>query len=768
MVWMTPLLKAKLRPPSHGVDCIIRPRLDLPASVPGTTALVTIEAPAGSGKSTLLQQWYFDARKRGATAVWISLDRQDNNLYSVLRLICAGVSDVFPNQVDELSAYLDRHAVIVPDDAFTTLLNGLMGLATPLMIFIDDVHYLDTPEVVGGLQFALRYLPAGTAFIMASRHALPFARHRLRGRVQSYGWYDLRFNESEVLEYFSAAYDLSLSDSQRRSILRATEGWAAGLHLAALNMTNGHGEDSTPWPAVPRKDISDYLMEEVFARQPAEVQDFLLATAPLNRFCGRLADRVLGRPGGAGVIERLRRTNLFLFSLDAEGLWYRYHHLFTEFLRRGLEEREPGRTPAILAEASAWYEAQGDLDEAYHYALAAGQDDRAAVLLSKHGRMLFSRSRYTEIAHLFRRLPGEVLGRHPNLYLLHGWSSAYLGDTDRAASDIEMARAAARTGLDDPALADRIDAEATVLRTALDVIRTDEPDLSRDYDRLTERFAADDVNMRSYAEVILGYVDRARNDLASAYAHYRTAVDYAARSHRAMAVMLSDFGLASTTYLMGDLQESMGIAVRGLALAEREGWEHYASTGFLRVIKALIHVDALRIEDAQAELDRAIRDLEDGSTHGFLGIALIDRARLDLLTGNVAACQALLERGDILAERHNMTRVRFRGTLLRARLLAGQGRLDAALDAIAPHLSDPDGPISEKAEFARVEACRIAAATGRWNEVRRWAARLEDSARTTRRALHLPEVRLLEALARRAGGLGADLGGVLRGLIADN
>ena len=249
---------------------------------------------------------------------------------------------------------------------------------------LDDYHLVDGPDIGAGVTFLLEHLPPNVHLVISTRAdpALPLSRLRARGELVEIRAGDLRFTSDEVAEYLNAVDGLSLNAADIATLAARTEGWVAALQLAALSM-QGH-EDVRGFIAGFAGDdryIVDYLVEEVLGHQPEPVRGFLTATSVLDRLTGELCDAVTGRSDGRAMLERLERANLFLVPLDGSRRWYRYHHLFADVLQTHLTDEQPDEVPSLHRRASRWYEEHGETPSAVRHALAAGDVDRAAVLV---------------------------------------------------------------------------------------------------------------------------------------------------------------------------------------------------------------------------------------------------------------------------------------------------------------------------------------------------------------------------------------------------
>ena len=275
------------------------------------------------------------------------------------------------------------------ESMLTALLNEITTIPDNFILVLDDYHVIDAEPVDDALTFLLEHLPPQMHLVIATREdpQLPLARLRARGQLTELRAADLRFTPAEAAEFLNQVMGLNLSAEDIAALETRTEGWIAGLQMAALSM-QGRSDTASFIQAFTgsHRFVLDYLVEEVLQRQPERVRSFLLQTAILDRLSGPLCDAVTGREDGRGMLEALERGNLFVVPLDDERQWYRYHHLFADVLQARLMEEQPDQVPALHRRASEWYEQNGLRSDAIRHALcrrgfrARGGPDRAGMV----------------------------------------------------------------------------------------------------------------------------------------------------------------------------------------------------------------------------------------------------------------------------------------------------------------------------------------------------------------------------------------------------
>jgi LuxR family maltose regulon positive regulatory protein len=423
---LAPLLTTKLYIPPVRRDLVPRPRLieRLEEGVQRGHRLTLVSAPAGFGKTTLLSEWVATC---GRPVAWLSLDSGDNDLARFLAYLIAALQTI----EDGVGAgVLDRlQAPQRPplEESLTALINQIDSISTGFVLVLDDYHLITAQRIHEALAFLLDHPPHNMHLVVATRADPPwhFARLRGRGQLTELRLADLQFTRDEATVFLNQVMDLRLSADDITALTSRTEGWIAGLQLAALSM-QGRQDLSGFIAALSGSQhyILDYLVEEVLHRQSESVQAFLLRTSILDRLTGPLCDALAleheaGQDDGQAMLSRLERANQFVIPLDERHQWYRYHHLFADSLRVCLEQAWPERMPEYHRRASRWYEQHGYLSEAIEHALSANDLDRAACLIEQAAEATLMRSEFTTFLSWVDVLPEEVIHTHPLLHVYH-------------------------------------------------------------------------------------------------------------------------------------------------------------------------------------------------------------------------------------------------------------------------------------------------------------------------------------------------------------
>jgi len=397
--------------------------------------LTLVAAPAGYGKTTLLSEWRAQMRANHPVA-WLSLDEGDNNLLRFLLYLTAAFDSVQPDLLLNTSLLYQSPQLPPIETICTTLLNEISSFDGDIVLVLDDYHVISNPEIQVVLTFLLDHQLPDLHLVILTRAdpALPLARLRARGQLTEIRAADLRFTLEEATAFLNEMMGLKLTPQEVSTLEARTEGWIAGLQLAALSMqgradTNGF---ITAFSGS-HQYIVDYLAEEVLTRQPESVRDFLLKTSILERLTGPLCEALTGVAGGQHTLEMLAASNLFLIPLDDERRWFRYHHLFADLLHSRLRSTAPEQLSQLHLRASAWFDQQKIPNESIEHALSAHAYEEARGLMSSHFPSWWQTENRGRILEWFKRFPDEFWRTEPWLCVVYAWmvwSQGKLSETE--------------------------------------------------------------------------------------------------------------------------------------------------------------------------------------------------------------------------------------------------------------------------------------------------------------------------------------------------
>jgi LuxR family transcriptional regulator, maltose regulon positive regulatory protein len=438
------LVRTKLGAPPLRPGVLVR---DVPARRLAESAtfgrLAVVTAPAGWGKSTLLAQWQaVDAH--GDSFAWVSLDEGDNDAVRFWLYVLAALADVEPGACPASGRMLTSTGSVVLADVVRALANDLTAVGTPLTLVLDDYHLITSDDVHALLGLLIRHLPRNVRLVLATRAALPVAlgvpRLRGRGLVVELTVDDLRFSADESRLLLDLELDGRLSERDTARLHEWTEGWAAGLHLAALSLRGR--DDAAELIATFAGDdrhVAEYLAGEVLGRQPQQMSTFLRRTSVLPRFCAPLCAAVTEDGAADALLERAERDQLFVIPMDNRRYWYRFHHLFGDHLRHELDRVEPGAAAGLHRLAAGWCEEHGLPIDAVGHALASGDLDLATDLVVAHHFDVGNTGQVETVLGWFDRLGLEAVSADPRLSLARATLAMYAGDVDGMARWLDVA-----------------------------------------------------------------------------------------------------------------------------------------------------------------------------------------------------------------------------------------------------------------------------------------------------------------------------------------
>ena len=649
--------------------------------------LTLISAPAGFGKTTLLSAWV--TRCDGPVA-WLSLDDDDNDAARFLLHLVAALRTIAPSVGDGAMAALQSSRPPPTDAILIPLLNELTTNADGLVLVFDDYHVIDAPPVDTAVTFLLEHLPPRMRLVIATREdpQLPLARLRGSGQLSELRVADLRFSLAEAAAFLNQAMGLNLSSADVAALEARTEGWIAGLQLAALSLQGR--PDSAAFIASfsgSHHFVLDYLLAEVLERQSEIVQTFLSRTSILDRLCGALCDAVLREPAGAGqaMLEYLARANLFLVPLDDERRWYRYHHLFAELLRQRLQQESPperGELAELHARASQWYEDQGLEVEAFHHAAAANDVQRAERLIDGSGVPLQFRGLGAPVLAWLESLPAEVLNARPALWVTYATALLFVGRHTAVEAKLQAAEAVLRGVEPDDRLADLVGRIASV-RATLAIMHGDADTIVAQSRRALEYLRPDNAPIRAAASYTLGYAQQLRGERAAASAAYAGVITLSTSFGGSIYTTAATLGLGQVQEADNQLPLATQTYQRVLRLIgdPPSGLASQAHLGLARICYEWNDLDAAEEHAHQClELTR-----QGDSVDTFASYAVLS-ARLRLARGDVPGADAVLDEADEFVRQHRFefrmpdlagARVR---TLLQRGDLAAAARLAGAYD----------------------------------------------------------------------------------------
>ena len=693
------LVASKLRRPLIRPGTVRRSSLLERLALGDPRPIVSVVAPAGYGKTTLLSQW---AERNGQAFAWVSVDEADNDPKVLLSYVAEALDAVEPLDERVFDA-LASPGSSVPGSVVPRLGSALSSMTSPVVLVLDDVHLLRNSECRAALSVLADHVPAGSRLALAGRAEPPLriARLRAEGKIMEIGPADLSLTREEASSLLRGA-GLALAEEDVAELHKRTEGWPAGLYLAALYLREG-GPFAGAVVSFGGDDwlVSEYMESEFLSRISARQRVFLTRTSVLERMCGPLCDAVLEMGGSAAVLADLAGSNLLLVPLDRRGEWYRYHHLFRDMLLAELHRLEPGLMPVLQRRAADWCLDNGMPEEALEYSMAAGDVDGAARLAERILVPAYRQGRVTTIQRWFGWLEdrGGIEG-HPMTAVLASFFSALMG---RPADAERWADAVDRWQYGDPARPDdpSVEAWAALLRAIL--CRRGAEQMRADADEAVRRFAAESfvtpapALLQGIARVLCGDLDGGDGSLQDA-----VSVGEKAGAPDDLAVALCERSLVAMARNQWDLAEVLAGQAR--TVFRQAGIEESYATPLICALRARAAMHRGDVPAARRELVSAqhLRPLLTYALPHFAVQARIELARVHLALADQAGARTLMrEVDDLLKRRPGLGTLAGEAEALRAQLsrergasVPGASALTAAelrlLPLLSTHLSFPE------------------------------------------------------------------------------
>ena len=692
------LLSTKLFTPPVRNNLVPRPRLVGRLNEGLEGKLTLISAPAGFGKTTLVSEWIAGC---GLPVAWLSLDEGDNDPNRFLTYLVTALQTVAANIGDGVLAVLQAPQPPSIESILTALLNEITTIQDNFILVLDDYHVVDSKPVDNVLTFLLEHLPPQMHLVIASREDphLPLARLRARGQLTELRATDLRFTPAEATDFLNEVMGLSLSTEDLAALEIRTEGWIAGLQLAALSMQGNKDVSGFIQKfAGDHRYIVDYLVEEVLQSQPDPIRRFLLQTAILDRLNGSLCDAVTGKEEGNARLEALQRGNFFVIPLDDKRQWYRYHHLFADVLRMHLMAEQPDQISVLHQRASEWYEHNGSTDNAIRHALAAEDFERAAGLIEMAWSAMNLGYQSSTWLGWVKTLPEELVHARPVLTVWYAYALSGSGEMEASEARLKDAE----RWLDTTA-----DIHERPESLAAGMVVVDE----KEFRRLPGMIA-----LLRAAHAL------ARGDMTETAKNARRVLDLAPEDdHLMLGGAASELGLAAWT--SGDLDAARRMTADGMANVRLAGYISPAIGG--AIVLADIQIAQGRLHEAMTTYERGLQWATEpgapalavrGAADMYVGMSGLQREHNDLKTAH----QHLLT-SQALGELAGLPQNPYRWCAAMARIREAEGDLDGALDLLDQAERLYDGHFSPNVRPIATRKTRVWVALSRLDEALGWA-----------------------------------------------
>jgi LuxR family transcriptional regulator, maltose regulon positive regulatory protein len=751
------LLATKTTVPRLREGRVARPRLLEQLRAATGREFVLVCAPAGFGKSTLLAEWVKGDRRPVA---WLSLDEGDNDPVRFWRHIAAAMDRARPGVAERASLLVGGPTSSSFMPAVTALVNDLAESTEDVVLVVDDYHLIHAQHVHRSLEFLLDHLPGSLRLVMASRSdpPLPLARLRARGQSAELRAADLRFTHGEAAQLIAASTGLDLPEDVVVALGERTEGWVAGLQLAALSLQGRRDvEGFVEEFSGSHRYVLDYLTEEVLDRLSPDIRTFLLETSVLDRLSGALCDAILERRDSQLLLESVERANLFLLPLDDERRWWRYHHLFADLLRSRLARDDPARAAALHHAAAGWYERHGLPDDAIGHALAGGDHEWAAQIVETHlERHLWRRNEGATLERWLTALSPEVVRGRPRLVLGQAIVAVLGGrvdDVESLLAVVERAIPQAHGLVYRPSVGRR-SSIMTNLRACLALCRAD-----------LARARGDLQREAAFARAALAGTGES-DDLLRAMARYHLAeVDWLTGkltdSERKMSAILAEWANSDEWFVLlrvgldlGALQRAQGRLGAALntyrRLESKAGTTASALAGMAQVGAAIVFYERDDLTEAATQAAAGVERCRRLVYGPPLVTGLITLARIRLALGDPAGAHAAIAEAETAMPEIGDQRVPLGPR--RAELMLATGNVAEAVNWVRDRgLTADDEPVYPRDEAYAVLA-RVMIATGDPGPVVPMLERWRAVAEAQGRVAYVLAGQVLQAVARAALG----------------
>jgi ATP/maltotriose-dependent transcriptional regulator MalT len=750
---MVELLSTKLFIPRPRSNLVSRLRLVERLNAGLDRKLTLIAAPAGFGKTTLLSEWIPQSPR---CVIWLSLDEGDNDPTLFWAYIISSLQGLRRDFGAGALAQLQSPQASPITAILTALINDLSAFSEPFAIVLDDYHLIDFQPIHEALTFLIAHQPANMHLILTTRADPPLPLARLRGRdmLNELRANNLRFTAQETAAFLNQVMGLDLSADEVSTLERRTEGWIAGLQIAALSMQS-HDDTGAFIQAFSgsHRHILGYLAEEVLDQRSTGTLNFLLQTSILERLCGPLCDEVTGDTGGQATLENLEHANLFITALDNEGIWYRYHRLFAEVLQARLLRTQRERLPELHRRAGNWYARQGMIDEAVRHALAGSDFEDAARLIAGVAGNMVRRGSSVSLIRWLDAIPVEIIQSNPRLCLARAWTFNW-GPVVNLESAEEWAQLSLRAASADQSLSSELSGEIAALRATIAATRN-EMARCRELSSQALEDLPPDSPWRSVIAFCLGTAHFESGDIAAAAHSFDEALRLSRDDGTHFIQLAAASFLADIHVFQGHLARAMELYQEVLDWADPD----LPQKGGVMAYGGQAHIlcERNQLDAALAHVQMGVNQVDrvGGAYAAFVLYRVTARVQRSL--GNWTDALDAMEQAYQIGQNIQVSLVISQAAALRASLQLAQGDLEAALDWAADSGLGPDDAQASHPGWREVEylaLARVLNAQGRCAEAHLLLDRLLQSAQAEGRDGSAIAILVVQALVNQTQGNG--------------
>ena len=769
---MEQILATKLFIPTIRPERVSRPRLIKKLNDGLYRKLTLISAPAGFGKTTLVSDWLSGGER---PVTFLTLDEGDNDIARFLTYFIAALQSIDPILATGIFNSLRSPQPPPIEATLTILVNEVAAIPNNFILVLDDYHLIDAPQIHDALSFLIENLPPQLHMVISTREdpLLPLSRLRARNQLTELRAADLCFTRSETAEFLNQVMGLNLSSDDIAALEKCTEGWIAGLQLAAISL-QGKADTSRLIQSFTGSNrlVLDYLIEEVLEQQPKSVQEFLFQTSILNRLTGSLCDALTGQGNGQKVLETLERANLFIIPLDEERRWYRYRHLFADLLIQRLNQIHPDQVKLLHQQACKWYEQHGYMDEAIEHALMIQDFDCAVHLIEAYVDTLWQQGAHRKLPRLFASVPIELILAKPQLCVYQAWYAFISGQQELTERCLQIAEHALSTHTDNlthsgmqeqdsptDSQMSQLQGRISAIRAFMASFQGNITELIHHAHQALETLPEQDRIWRSITAITLGDVYGFKGDMTAAYAARLEAYKASKAAGDIYNMMLASSKLAITMIEQGRLHNTVEFCQDQIQTAAEFGFSKSPLCGFLWVL----------LGETYAELN----ELDQGLDLALTGINITEQTGNLVFVGwgHISLIGILFSRGDFAAVEDNIQKIEQMSqdsnvpawivglmATWQIRLWLAQGKLEAASQWVKTRdlSTNIESPLLQEIDYFSlseyIALARILIAQDRLDKSIKLLQHLFSIADKGNRVASMLEILILQALAFQKQG----------------
>ena len=754
----SPILVTKLYIPPTRSEIVQRPALIEYLNNGLDRKLTLVSAPAGFGKTTLLSHWLDQLGENNANLKfrfsWLSLDDEDNDLTRFLTYFVSALNRTqgIETKIGEGALNILKSPQPPPASAIlTTIINEITAIPEKIVFVFDDYHLIDNQLVNDAVAFLIENLPPQLQLVIATRQDphLSLGRLRAQDQVTDLRAADLRFTLTETATFLNQIMGLNLSSEDIAGLETRTEGWIAGLQLAAISLQGSDDRRAFIKSfSGGHRLVLDFLIEEVLGQQPENIRNFLLQTAILNRMTGSLCDALTGQDDGQQTLETLDRANLFIIPLDNERRWYRYHHLFADLLRQRFKQTQSELFPILHSKASQWFEENKFIDKAINHALLADDLERATSLIELHIDDLWSQGENHKLRGWLEKIPVARLKSKPNLCIFHAWYLYLGGQVDKAETILQLAEQAIDTAKFDQAV---LKGRIAAVRAFIMASKMDLQSIIQYGHQALEYLPETELNWRSLTTIVSGDAQAYMGDTTAAYETRIEALKAWEAIGNIYWILVANQKLASTLRAKGQLQRTIEICQQQMQVVNEFGLSQTRAICWLLALWGETLAEINDLETATQLKEQIIELTRHNQDPAMISWNCICLMRISFSKGDISgAIDTIQEMEKWALESKVQPFYRDLISVWQTRIWLVQDNMEAATQWAHEHEKNIDGGIPFLREIENIVLARVYIAQGRLDEAIDLLQHLRESAEMGGRISKAIEIMILQSLSYQA------------------